>query len=42
MKQKLEVQDKSQGEQLDLTVALYDEIENIETTVKQVIQKINS
>lgn len=42
MKQNLEKQDKTQNEQLDLTEALYKEIEEIESTVQQVIEKINS
>ena len=42
MKQNLGVQDKSQEEQLELTESLYQEIETIQTTVQQVIEKINS
>ncbi|MCR5651282.1 MAG: hypothetical protein K6F86_08905 [Lachnospiraceae bacterium] len=42
MKKNLEIQDKSQTGQLDLTESLYTEIETIETTVKQIIEKINA
>lgn len=42
MKETLAQQDDSQAEQLDLTEALYKEIENIETTARQVIEKISS
>ena len=42
MKKNLVVQNQSQTQQLELTEALYGEIGNIETTVKQVIDKINS
>ena len=42
MKENLEIQDKSQAGQLDLTESLYSEIENIQTTVQQVIEKINA
>lgn len=42
MKENLEVQVQSQAGQLDLTEALYKEIEEIETTVQQIIDKINS
>ncbi len=41
MKQNLEVQDRSQNEQLNLTVDLYQEIENIESTVNRLLEKIN-
>ena len=42
MKKNLGVQNQSQAQQLDLTEALYEEIGTIETTVQQVIDKINS
>lgn len=42
MKENLEIQEKSQNGQLELTGKLYNEVENIETTVQQVIEKINS
>ena len=42
MKETLEVQDKSQAGQLDLTESLYSEIGNIQSTVQQVIEKINA
>ena len=42
MKQNLEVQAESQSGQMELTDSLYKEIETIETTVQQVIEKINA
>ena len=42
MKQNLEAQVESQTGQLELTESLYREIENIETTVQQVIEKIKA
>ena len=42
MKQNLEIQTESQGGQLELTEALYSEIENIGSTVQQIIDKISS
>ena len=41
MKKNLEIQDKSQEEQLNLTKSLYEEVETIKTTVNQVIEKID-
>ncbi|MCR5119425.1 MAG: hypothetical protein K6B44_07375 [Lachnospiraceae bacterium] len=41
MKKNLGVQNQSQAQQLELTESLYNEIETIETTVQQVIDKIN-
>ncbi|MBR5377445.1 MAG: hypothetical protein IK139_09220 [Lachnospiraceae bacterium] len=41
MKKNLEVQDESQSGQLALTENLYHEIETVESTVKQIIAKIN-
>ncbi len=41
MKKNLEVQDKSQNGQLELTENLYQEIESIQETVHQIIEKIN-
>jgi hypothetical protein len=42
MKKNLEIQMESQSGQLELTDSLYSEIENIETTVQEVIDKISS
>ncbi len=41
MKKNLEIQDKSQGEQLSLTDKLVEEAETIEQTAQQVIEKIS-
>ena len=42
MKDNLEHQEQSHNGQLEITESLYKDIENVETTVKQVIEKINS
>ena len=42
MKENLEIQTESQTGQLELTESLYSEIENIESTVQQIIEKISS
>ena len=42
MKDNLELQEQSHNSQLEITESLYEDIENVETTVKQVIEKINS
>ena len=42
MKDNLELQEQSHNGQLEITESLYEDIENVETTVKQVIEKINS
>ncbi|MCR5673082.1 MAG: hypothetical protein K6F87_05145 [Lachnospiraceae bacterium] len=42
MKKNLEIQEQSQAGQLELTGSLYKEIENIQETVHQIIDKINS
>ena len=39
MKKNLEIQDKSQEEQLKLTASLYEEMETIRTAVHQIIEK---
>lgn len=42
MKENLELQEESHNGQLEITESLYKDIDSIETTVKQVIDKINS
>jgi len=42
MKDNLELQEQSHNGQLEITESLYKDIENVEMTVKQVIEKINS